>query len=128
MKSAIEDNELNLTIKFFNTFEADDEKVAKEYYESRGYEAINTSNKKTLKKIIDGKFSNTSLRKIDLNDNGIPDFLVFNKPEYFFVEAKSGSYSLKQNQIEWMIKYKERVVIFWLRKPKYNIYFDMVSE
>jgi hypothetical protein len=130
MRQPEEDNEINLSIKFFNTLEKDDEKIAKEYYESRGYTVLKTDNKKVLKKA----FHELDIKNIDAKKTGIPDFIVYNRDSlniyhYFFVEAKSGNYSLKQNQIEWLIKYKdEKVIIFWLRKPNYNIYLGEMSR
>ena len=119
MKDTIEDIDLLLSFKFYNTLETDDEKIAREYYESREFTVINTRDKKALLNVLKSK--NLFL---DIKKSGIPDFFIFNLSEHFFVEAKSGNYFLKQNQIEWIKNNREKVIIFWLRKPKHNIYFE----
>jgi len=55
-----------------------------------------------------------SKRKIkqDLNVIGVPDFLVWNKNEVFFVEAKSWNDGIKARQLIWMFSHNYPIKVF----------------
>ena len=134
---AIPEYEIHLHLKFFNTFDSDAENICKKYYEELGYIVLKTDNKKAFKKLMNLIAFPNSIKEINISLIGIPDFLVYKiitkdgkivVNEYFFVEAKSPNDFLSQVQIGWLLKYPlEKVIVFWLKQPNYNIYFDEVK-
>ena len=105
---------LNKTNFIIEKSEKNSEKFVKDYFEEKGYVILRP--KKLKLNSIKYKvaiellfyFFESNERKLEdfldtLNDNGRPDFLVFNECHFFFIEVKSdGGSSIQKNQIQFL--------------------------
>ncbi|WP_276935884.1 MULTISPECIES: hypothetical protein [Ferroplasma] len=61
----------------------------------------------------------------DIISSGVPDFLIWNKKIFFFVECKYGKSQPNENQSNWLGKYGDQVDILVLRvKGDFNNYIE----
>lgn len=84
------------------------EELVRGVYDSKGYNCIKIDSKGKYKEDIPNHIvkqiqQDASKDLADLIRKGVPDFLVYGDSEYYFIEVKRNSDTLKQDQVEWLL-------------------------
>lgn len=78
----------------------------KNYYKSKGYN-INKLNAGDTSvenlKVFEDILTKFNISSVGL-DKGIPDFIISNDKEFWFIEVKTTDDGLKKNQIDWILR------------------------
>lgn len=112
----IEEFEKKIGLKFEIKGINNAEELVQAYYYNKGYSVVHSrrlaQSYQKASKLLQTFQPDISQIEKDLHSPGVPDFLVFNDEEVFFVEAKSWADGLRATQLIWLFQTKYPVKIF----------------
>lgn len=90
------------------------ESQAQSFYEYFGYNVENLGPYSSLEELIEDKY--LSIHNLDDNivKKGVPDLIVYNEEEVFFVEVKKGNNGLNYTQLRWNYEYDYKTRVLWV--------------
>lgn len=94
------------------------------YMEKRGYSTIKLTESVLNKLPLMDALSRFNFKERDVDDlleKGIPDFLVYNEKEFFFVELKVGLDGIRFHQMRWAFVHKYPFRYCWIVLNQYEI-------